>query len=73
MPRKRTRYIITADQMKAFNQLKEMLNIERILNNTSIFTETIDYKNLDERTVNKIKESFTLWHKSWIKPSLDKL
>lgn len=71
--RKRTRYIITAEQMKAYNTLKELLPLERIFNNTTIFKESIDSGPLDTDTVKKIQDTFRLWHNSWVKPNLDKL
>ena len=71
--RKRTKYIITSDQMKAYNELKQLLSLDRIMNNTTIFKESIESGPLDEKTVEKIKDTFRLWHNSWVKPSLDKL
>lgn len=71
--RKRTRYIITAEQMKAFSHIKELLQLDRIFNNTTIFKEHIHGGPLDEKTVKQIKATFSIWHDSWIKPNLDKL
>lgn len=73
MPRKRKNYLITAEQMKAFNDIKEFIQLDRIFNNTTIFKEHIDGGPLDTKTVDQIKANFSLWYNSWVKPNLDKL
>lgn len=73
MPRKRTKYTISIEQMKAVREIKERMSLERIFNETNIFHEAINDSPLDENTVLKIKGSFKVWFESWIKPQLDKL
>lgn len=73
MPRKRKNYLITVEQMKAFNNIKEFVQLDRIFNNTTIFKEHIDGGLLDTKTVDQIKANFSLWYNSWVKPNLDKL
>ena len=74
--RKRKNFLINREQMKAFNDLKEMLQLDRIMNNTSVFEPPMDRgQNIkfDQETANQIKAEFTLWFNSWVKPNLDKL
>jgi len=74
--RKRKRHTITIEQMAAFNQLKEQLQLNKILNETTVFEPPMDYGqkiDFDQKTADTIKSEFTLWFNSWVKPHLDKM
>lgn len=71
--RKRTKYTITVEQMAAYRALSERLQLDKILNQTTIFKEPISGSPLDEPTRDKIQATFTLWFNSWIAPHLNKL
>lgn len=71
--RKRTKYTITVEQMKAYNEISKNLTIDRIVNYTTIFKDPTLNPPLDPYTRDEIQKTFTLWFNSWIAPHLNKM
>lgn len=53
-----------------YSKLKERLTANYIINNTSVFHQNL-HRDLDQRTLDEAKKSFTIFWNSWVKDELE--
>jgi hypothetical protein len=53
------------------NIRKRVLDVEYLLEDTAVFSDSPGDPPLDKETVERIKKSYRLWFRSWIKDDLE--